>query len=101
MDGRRGRLRGTIERVSAPSKIAWLILGAVFAALTGLLLARRRQSTLRTACIVLGAISAGATLVAAAGFSAASTAREEVWLESGNEVVILLVGMVFLVRGLT
>lgn len=99
VDGRRGRLRGTIERVSAPSKIAWLTLGAVFAALTGLLLARRRQSTLRTACIVLGAISAGATLVAATGFSAASTAREEVWLESGNEVVILLVGMVFLVRG--
>ncbi len=99
VDGRPGRLQGTIERVSAPSKVAWLVLGALFAAFTGLLLARRRQSTLRTACIVLGAISAAAALAIAIGSSAASTASEGVWAESGNEAVFLLAGAIFLFRG--
>jgi hypothetical protein len=99
VDGRPSRLHGTIERVSPPSEVAWLVLGALFAAFTVLLLARRQQSTLRTACIVLGAISAAAAVAIAVGFSVTSTASEGVWVESGNEAVFVLAGAVFLFRG--
>ena len=99
VDGQRVRLHGTIDRVSAPSRVGWLVLGVVFAALTAVLLAWRPRRALRTACIVLGAVSAIAALVTAAGFSAASTASEGVWVESANEAVFVLVGAIFLFRG--
>jgi len=38
-------------------------------------------------------------LVIAVGFSAASTASEGVWVESANEVVFMLAGSIFLLRG--
>jgi hypothetical protein len=97
VDGRRARLHGSIQRVPAPSPLGWLVLGAAFAVLTAVLLAWRR--TLRTACILLGAVSAIAALVTAAGFSAGSTASQGAWIESANEAVLILVGAIFLCRG--
>jgi hypothetical protein len=99
VDGRRTRLEGTIQRVDAPSAWPWLALGALFAAVTGALLALRPQQLLRTACAGLGAVAAAATLTSAIGFALASTASEGTWIEGANEAVFALVGAAFIVRG--
>src|SRR5207247_8743244 len=49
VDGQRVSLHGPTERVAAPSRIGWLVLGVVFAVLTAVLLARRPRGALRTA----------------------------------------------------
>ena len=99
VDGQHTRLEGTIQRVDAPSAWPWLVLGGAFAAATGLLLARRRQRTLRTATAALGSIAAGATLVSAIGFAVAATASEGTWVEGANETAVALVGAAFIVLG--
>jgi len=99
VDGRRTRIGGEITRVRAPSGWPWIAIGALFAAAIGLLLARGSIEPIRSAAVWLGWASAIATLVSAIGFAAASTASEGVWVESGNEIVLALVGLFFLLRG--
>ena len=99
VDGRRTRLEGTIQRVVAPSAWPWLALGALFAAVTGLLLALRPQQLLRTASAALGTVAALATLASAIGFAVASTASQGTWIEGANEAAFALVGAAFIVRG--
>ncbi len=99
VDGRQARLDGTIRRVGRPSVVPWLAIGLAFELLTAAFLVRRRQSLLRTATIWLGAVAALATLVTAIGLAAASTASEGTWVESGNEIVLALVALGFLLRG--
>jgi hypothetical protein len=99
VDGERTHLGGMIQRVDAPSAWPWLALGALFAALTGILLAARPQLLLRTVTAGLGAVAAVATLTSAIGFAVASTASHGTWVEAANETVVALVGAGFLVLG--
>jgi hypothetical protein len=99
VDGRQARLEGTIRRVRRPSVVPWLAIGVAFALLTAVFLLRRPQGLLRTATAWLGAVAAVATLVTAIGLAASSTASEGTWVESGNEIVLSLVGLGFLLRG--
>ena len=99
VDGRRARLEGTITRVAAPAALPWIVLGGLFAALTGLLIAFRSKQLLRTAAAVLGAVAAAAALVSAIGFAVASTATSGSWIEGANEAAFALVGAAVLVWG--
>ncbi|MDX6507945.1 MAG: hypothetical protein QOG06_2589 [Gaiellaceae bacterium] len=99
VDGNRARLEGKIQRVAAPPGWPWIAIGAVFAAATALLLARRRPQTLRLASAALGGGAALATLLVAGGLAAASTASEGTWVEAGNEIVLALAGLTFLLHG--
>ena len=99
VDGRPTRIGGEIHRVSAPSAWPWIAVGAMFAVVTGVVLARRSAGRLRGACVVLGWIAGLATILAAVGFATASTASEGMVVQSVSEIVLALVGIVFLIRG--
>ena len=98
VDGRNARVEGDIWRVSAPSPWPWLALGAVFLAVTLLLLAGPKP-LLRTAAAGLGALTAAATISIEAGFAIASTASQGTWIEGANVLVFTLVGLSFVVFG--
>jgi hypothetical protein len=99
VDGRRTALRGTLVHVAAPSAVPWVAVGLVFALLTAAFLVRRPQLLLRTVAAWVGMVAALAILVTAIGLSASSTASTGTWIESGNEGVLALVGLGFMLRG--
>lgn len=94
VDGMRVQLGGLVNRVGAPSAWPWIGVGVLVAAAAALLVRRARQ-----AAAWLGGVAATATLVAAIGFAAASTANEGIWVEAGNEILLVLVGAAVLLRG--
>jgi hypothetical protein len=99
VDGRRSKIGGEITRARTPSAWPWIVLGALFAVAVAVLLARRSIELVRSAAALLGWIAAIATLTAAIGFAASSTASEGIWVEAANEILLALVGMGFLLRG--
>jgi hypothetical protein len=98
VDGSRATLGGELRRVAAPSSWPWLTLGVVVAVAVGILLAVRRQ-LIRTATVLFGCAAAAATAATALGFALGSTASEGAWVEAANELVFVLVGLVFVARG--
>jgi hypothetical protein len=99
VDGRTTRVEGEIWRVGAPSLWPWVALGAVFLAVTALLLASRRKPLLRAATLGLGTLTAAATISAEAGFALERSASTGTWLEGVNVLVFTIVGLVFVVLG--
>lgn len=99
VDGTRAELTGEVSRPPRPPVWPWLAVGAVFAAASVLLVVRRRPGGLRTAAAVLGWIAAASTLIVTCGFAASATASEGTWVESGNEILFVLLGAGFLVAG--
>ena len=99
IDGTRTELAGELRREQRPPVWPWLAIGAAFAVATGLVLAARRPAALRTAAAGLGWLSALATLLVTCGFAAAPTASSGTWIEAGNEILFVLVGIGFLVSG--
>jgi hypothetical protein len=97
VDGRRTRLGGTLQRVSAPAAWPWIAAGAGFAA--ALALALRRRTLIRPATVWLGVLAAGAAVLSAIGFATASSASQGAWIEGANEAVVALAATVFLIRG--
>jgi len=69
VDGRRTRIAGELDRVPRPSLWPWLLLALALAAGGSLLALSREQRRLREGCVVLGAVSTLAALVAATGFA--------------------------------
>lgn len=99
VDGSRSELSGELERPSRPPAWPWLAIGALFAATSAWLLAHRRPGTLRTATTALGVLAAIATTVVVSSFAATTTASQGRWVETGNELVFVLVGVAFVVWG--
>jgi hypothetical protein len=99
VDGTRAELVGVLRRPSRPPDWPWATLGAVLAAAGGVLVYLRRPSFLRTGATAFGWIAAVATLLVTCGFAAASTASEGVWVEAGNEILFVLIGVGFLIAG--
>jgi hypothetical protein len=99
VDGMRSELTGELRRERRPPVWPWLAIGAAVAVGTGLILAARRPDALRTAAAGLGWLAALATLVLTCGFAAAPTASSGTWVEAGNEILFVLVGIGFLVAG--
>lgn len=99
VDGRRSQLEGEIRRVSASPPWPLFAIGAAFLAGTGLIVARRSPGLLRSATTAFGVLAAGATLAIAVSFAAASTAAEDVWMESGTEFALVLLLLGFMLFG--
>jgi len=100
VDGRRSQLEGEIRRVSASPPWPLFAIGAAFLAGTGWIVARRSPGLLRSATTAFGVLAAGATLAIAVSFAAASTAAEDVWMESGTEfALVLLLGFMLFGSG--
>jgi hypothetical protein len=97
VDGSRATVEGELERASKPSLLPWLAL-AVLAAIP-VVFALRRRELLRPATTALGLVAAAATVVTAADFAFASSASQSAWVEGGNELVFVLVGLAFVVWG--
>jgi hypothetical protein len=99
VDGGRTKIGGELVRVPKPALWPWLSLGALAAIAVAFVLARRRTPLLRTATTVLGLVAAVATAVTAGDFAFASSAAEGAWVEGANELVFVLVGLAFVIRG--
>lgn len=99
VDGRRSQLEGEIRRVSASPPWPLFAIGAAFLAGTGWIVARRSPGLLRSATTAFGVLAAGATLAIAVSFAAASTAAEDVWMESGTEFALVLLLLGFMLFG--
>ena len=99
VDGTRAELTGELRREPRPPVWPWLAIGAAFAVAAIIVLAGRRPNALRLAATGLGWVAALATLLVTCGFAAASTASSGTWVEAGNEILFVLVGIGFLVAG--
>jgi hypothetical protein len=99
VDGSRSRLAGELIRVPRPSRLPWLALAAITAVGVAIVLARRSSMPLRTATTALGLVAVAATVVTAVDFALASSATEGAWVEAANELVFVLVGLAFILRG--
>lgn len=99
VDGRRSQLAGEIRRVSAPPPWQLLAIGAAFLAGIVWIVARRNPRLLRSATTAFGVLAAGATIGIAVSFAAASTAAEDVWMESGTELALVLLLLGFMLFG--
>ncbi len=99
VDGTRARLAGELIRAPRPSRLPWLALAAITAVAVAIVLTRRSSGLLRTATTTVGLVAAAATVVTAADFALASSATQGAWVEAANELVFVLVGLAFMVRG--
>jgi hypothetical protein len=90
LDGRPARLTGVTERVPAPPWWPWLVLAAPFAVATALLLCSERGA------VALSTIAALATMGAAVAFAADRYASKGTIVESVNEVLLAVAGLLVL-----
>jgi hypothetical protein len=99
VDGHPAQLTGELERVERPPAWPWIVVGLPFVLVTALLLLRRRMSRVRPAAVALGVTSAVGMLATGAGFALDSYASGGKWVAAANELVFVLVGIAFVVRG--
>jgi hypothetical protein len=99
VDGRSAHLTGELRRVVRPPAWPWIVLGLLFVLVTALLLLSRPRSWVRTAAVAFGVASAVAMLATAAGFALDSYGSGGKWVAAGNELVIALVRVAFIMRG--
>jgi hypothetical protein len=99
VDGRGERIAGQIWRLGAPALWPWLLVLALFAALTAVLGLTRDVQRLRTAFIWTGATAAAAGIVATAGLALSSYASPGIRIVGADGLVFAAVGFGFLVWG--
>ncbi|MGZ4338147.1 MAG: hypothetical protein ACXVRK_12185 [Gaiellaceae bacterium] len=99
VDGHPAQLAGELERVERPPAWPWIVVGLPFVLVTALLLLRRRMSRVRTAAVALGVTSAVGMLATGAGFALDSYGSGGKWVAAANELVFVLVGIAFILRG--
>ena len=98
LDGKSSRLEGELWRVQAPAWWPWLVMGVPFAFFS-LLLYLRRRSAVRPAAVAFGLLAAAGMIASGAGFAFDTYASNGKWLELGNELAFVLVGVVVIARG--
>jgi hypothetical protein len=99
VDGRPGRLEGTLARFQRPSLPLWLaLLAAVLAAGAAPLLARRRD-LLAPMAIGFAIVAAGSSAVIALAFALDSYDSPGTWIEGADSMVFLAIGLAVLLRG--
>ena len=99
VDGRRARLTGAVVRVPAPPIWPWLLLAAPFVLAAALVLRNGDTRTHERAAAALGAVAGAATIVAALDFALDRYASAGTWVESANELVFTVVGLLVLAFG--
>ncbi|MDX6401779.1 MAG: hypothetical protein QOF27_2385 [Gaiellaceae bacterium] len=98
VDGKSTRLEGELLRVQAPAWWPWLIMGLPFVVLS-LLLYLRRRSAVRPAAVAYGLVAAATLIASGAGFAFDTYASNGKWIELGNELAFVLVGVAVIARG--
>jgi hypothetical protein len=98
VDGRPARLTGELSRIERPPVWPWIVLGLPFVA-TAVFLLLRRRTLAPVAAVVLGVTASAGMLVTAAGFALDSYSSGGKWVLAANELVFVLVGIAFVVRG--
>jgi len=98
VDGQPAQLEGELWRVHAPIWWPWLVIGLPFVAVT-LLLFFRRRSAVPSAAAAFGLAAGAGLVVSGAGFAFDTYASNGKWVELGNELVLVLVGVVVIARG--
>jgi hypothetical protein len=98
VDGRSTRLEGELWRVRAPAWWPWLALGVPFVLLS-LLLYLRRRSAVRPTAVTFGLVAAAGLIASGAGFAFDTYASSGKWIELGNELAFILVGVAVIARG--
>ena len=98
VDGKSTRFEGELWRVEAPPWWPWLVMGVPFV-LISLLLYFRRRSAVRPAAAAFGLVAAAALIASAAGFAFDTYASNGKWVELGNELAFVLVGVAVIARG--
>jgi hypothetical protein len=98
VDGRATHLEGDLWRVAAPAWWPWLVVGLPFVWVS-LLLALRRKSAVRPAAAAFGILAGVGMITSGAGFAFDTYASNGKWLEVGNELVFVVVGLAVIARG--
>jgi hypothetical protein len=98
VDGKSTRLEGELWRVAAPAWWPWLIVGVPFV-LIPLLLYRRRRGAVRSAAAAFGLVAAAGLIASGAGFAFDTYASNGKWVELGNELAFVLLGVAVIARG--
>ncbi|MEN3311282.1 MAG: hypothetical protein V7645_611 [Actinomycetota bacterium] len=98
VDGTSTRLEGELWRVRAPAWWPWLVMGVPFV-LISLLLYLRRRSAVRAAAAAFGLGAAAGLVASGAGFAFDTYASNGKWVELGNELALVLVGIAVIARG--
>jgi hypothetical protein len=98
VDGKSTRLEGELWRVRAPAWWPWLVIGVPFV-LISLLLYLRRRSAVRRAAVAFGLVAASGLIASGAGFAFDTYTSSGKWVELGNELAFVLVGVAVIARG--
>jgi hypothetical protein len=98
VDGSPTRLTGVLSRVARPPVWPWIVLALPFAAAAAFLPVRRRALA-PVAAVVFGVTASAGMLATAAGFALDSYSSGGKWVAAANELVFVLVGIVFVARG--
>jgi hypothetical protein len=99
VNGRPSRLAGTIWRVSAPAAWPWFVLGIPFIGASALLFLFGERRRLRVAAVAFGIFSAVCAVASATGFVFDTYSSEGKWVEAGNELAFVVVGVLLMLRG--
>jgi hypothetical protein len=99
VNGRPSRLAGTIWRVSAPAAWPWFVLGIPFIGATALLFLFGERRRFRVAAVLFGTFSAVCAVASAAGFVFDAYSSDGKWVEAGNELAFVVVGVLLVLRG--
>jgi hypothetical protein len=97
VDGKTAQLEGDLRRVAKPARGPWLALGLPFVLLS--LLIYFRRTAFRAAAIAFGLVAGVALIASGVGFALDTYASNGKWIELGNEVALLLVGVGVIARG--
>jgi hypothetical protein len=98
VDGKSLRLEGELWRVKAPALWPWLGMGVLFV-LISLLIYFRRRSAVRLAAAAFGLVATAGLVASGAGFAFDTYASNGKWVELGNELALVLVGVAVIARG--
>jgi hypothetical protein len=98
VDGKSTRLEGELWRVPAPGLWPWLVMGVPFV-LISLLLLFRRRSAVGFAAVGFGLVAAAAMIASGAALAFDTYASSGKWIELGNELAFVLVGVAVIARG--
>jgi hypothetical protein len=97
-DGQATRIEGELWRVRKPVWWPWLVMGVPFVAVS-LLLFFRWRSWVRSAAAAFGLVAGAALIASGAGFAFDTYASGGKWLELGNELAFVIVGLIVIARG--
>lgn len=98
VDGHPTQLEGELWRVQAPVWWPWLVMGVPFA-LVALLVFVRRRSAVRSAAAAFGLVAGAGLIASGAGFAFDMYASGGKWIELGNELAFVVVGVTVIARG--